>query len=192
MKRVLILLGALIVVSALFFVYMKLMRLELRDFVRTPEGVLDDTIYAAQQGDLKGFKRGFTNEIREHMDRMSDSNMNRQSNVMGAGESEDLFWTWETLMRRMSREGGFEVLPNSTKFLDYMIEGKARIEIGFYDKDSRQDRQRNYTLFRSSGVWRIDLKSNPDFVKAYRQSVKELRSGGSRESDTPDFDEGFH
>lgn len=163
----------LIVASAL---YMFFMRLEPRDFVRLPDGVLDDAIYAAQQKDLKGFKRTFTNDMQTRIQRMHDSNMNRELGTTSDAENSDLFWTWDTLMKRMAKQGGFEVKPTSTKFLDYMIEGKAKVDIVYVDKERNTQRQKNYTLYRNGGVWRIDLQSDPDFVKAYRQSVKNMDS----------------
>lgn len=163
----------LIVASAL---YMFFMRLEPRDFVRMPDGVLDDAIYAAQQKDLKGFKRTFTREMQDRIQTMHDSNMNREMGTTSNTENAALFWTWDTLMKRMAKQGGFEVKPTSTKFLDYMIDGKAKVEIVYVDKALNTQCQKNYTLYRNGGVWRIDLKSDPDFVKAYKQSVKNLDS----------------
>ncbi|MFA5624861.1 MAG: hypothetical protein WC966_07390 [Bradymonadales bacterium] len=176
LKKWMLVLGGIIFLSASAALYMYLMRLEPRDFYTMPEGVLDDAIYAAQQKDLKAFKRTFTKEIQEHMDAMHDSNMNRELGATGDTENADLFWTWDTLMGVMAKEGGFVVKPTSTKFLDYIIDGKAKVEIVYFDKGRNKERQKNYTLYRTGGVWRIDLKSNPDFIKAYRQSVRELRS----------------
>ncbi len=167
--------GAHVVRSALAGVYMFLMRLEPRDFVRLPDGVLDDAIYAAQQKDLKAFKRTFTKEIQDKMQLMHDNNVNRESEA-GRNEQEELFWTWDTLMTRMSKLGGFEVLPTSTKFLDYMIDGKAKLEITYHDEDQDKDRHKNFTLYRNDLVWRIDLASDPDFIKAYNQSVRTYRN----------------
>lgn len=176
LQKWMLVLGGLIFLTGCAALYMYLMRLEPRDFYRMPEGVLDDAIYAAQQNDLKGFKRTFTKEMQEYMDAMHDSNMNREMGTTAENESADLFWTWETLMGVMAKEGGFVVKPSSTKFLDYIIDGKAKLEIVYFDKARDKERQKNYTLYRHGGVWRIDLKSNPDFIKAYRQSVRELRS----------------
>lgn len=163
----------LVIASALYLFFM---RLEPRDFVRMPAGVLDDAIFAAQQNDLKGFKRTFTNDMQERIQRMHDSNINRELGTTSNTENAELFWTWDTLMKRMAKQGGFEVKPTSTKFLDYMIDGEAKVDIVYVDKAQNQQRSKNYKLYRNFGVWRIDLKSDPDFVKAYRQSVKNLDS----------------
>lgn len=165
-------------------VYMFLMKLTPRDFVRLPDGVLDDAIYAAQQGDLKEFKRSFTQDIQDKMQAMHDNNMNRD---MAAGDNEkaELFWTWNTLMERMAKQGGFEVKKTSTKFLDYMIDGQAKLEIVYFDKDRQKERQKNYKLYRNNLVWRIDISADPDFVKAYNQSVRTFRTteSGLRDDD---------
>ncbi len=166
--------GIIVLLVILSAVYLFLMRLEPRDFVRMPDGVLDDAIYAAQQKDLKAFKRTFTNDMQERIQKMHDSNMNRELGTTSNTENAELFWTWDTLMKRMAKQGGFEVKPTSTKFLDYMIDGVAKVEIVYVDKEQNQQRSKNYTLYRNYGVWRIDLKADPDFVKAYRQSVKNL------------------
>lgn len=182
--------GGVILLVGLIALYLFFMRLTPRDFVRLPDGVLDDAIYAAQQHDLKGFKRTFTKDIQEKMQAMHDSNMNRDLGSTSANEKAELFWTWDTLMERMSKQGGFEVRSTSTKFLDYMIDGKAKLEIVYFDKDRNKERQKNYTLYRNGGVWRIDLAADPDFVKAYNQSVRSFRTlnnSGSRESDLDDL-----
>lgn len=182
--------GGVILLAGLIALYLFFMRLTPRDFVRLPDGVLDDAIYAAQQHDLKGFKRTFTKDIQEKMQAMHDSNMNRDLGSTSANEKAELFWTWDTLMERMSKQGGFEVRSTSTKFLDYMIDGKAKLEIVYFDKDRNKERQKNYTLYRNGGVWRIDLAADPDFVKAYNQSVRSFRTlnnSGSRESDLDDL-----
>lgn len=186
MKKLIQIVGAIVVLAALGGVYMFLMRLEPRDFVRLPDGVLDDAIYAAQQHDLKAFKRTFTTDIQEKMQEMHDNNTNRD---LGAGqfEQQELFWTWDTLMDRMSKLGGFEVKPTSTKFLDYMIDGKAKLEIVYFDEDRNQERNKNYTLYRYDMVWRIDLSSDPDFVKAYNQSVRTFRNNKTRDRDDIDY-----
>lgn len=177
--------GGVILLAICATVYMFLMKLTPRDFVRLPDGVLDDAIYAAQQGDLKGFKRTFTQDIQDKMQAMHDNNMNRD---MAAGDHEkaELFWTWDTLMDRMSKQGGFEVKKTSTKFLDYMIDGQAKLEIVYFDEATQKERQRNYRLYRNNLVWRIDISSDPDFVKAYNQSVRTFRttdSGYDREDE---------
>ncbi|MBQ9396170.1 MAG: hypothetical protein IJU23_11750 [Proteobacteria bacterium] len=156
-------------------VYMFLMKLTPRDFVRMPEGVLDDAIYAAQQEDLKGFKRTFTMDIQDKMQAMHDNNMNRDMEADGS-ENAELFWTWGTLMKRMAKQGGFEVKNTSTKFLDYMIDGKAKLEIVYFDEERGKERQKNYMLYRDNLVWRIDISADPDFVKAYNQSVRTFRT----------------
>lgn len=182
--------GGVILLAGLIALYLFFMRLTPRDFVRLPDGVLDDAIYAAQQHDLKGFKRTFTKDIQEKMQAMHDSNMNRDLGSTSANEKAELFWTWDTLMERMSKQGGFEVRSTSTKFLDYMIDGKAKLEIVYFDKDRNKERQKNYTLYRNGGVWRIDLAADPDFVKAYNQSVRSFRTlnnSGSREADLDDL-----
>lgn len=171
--------GGAVLLVILCALYMFFMHLTPRDFVRLPEGVLDDAIYAAQQGDVKEFKRTFTKDIQEKMQAMHDNNMNRDLGSTSAHERPELFWTWNTLMGRMAKQGGFEVKPSSTKFLDYMIDGKAKLEIVYFDKERNKDRQKNYTLFRNGGVWRIDLTADPDFVKAYNQSVRTFRTIGN-------------
>ncbi len=171
-------LGALVILAALAGVYMFLMHLEPRDFVRMPDGVLDDAVYYAQQRDLKAFKRIFTKDIQQKMQDMHDNNTNRDV-AAGIGEQAELSWTWDTLMDRMSKLGGFEVKPTSTKFLDYMIDGKAKLEIVYVDEDSNKERNKNFTLYRNDLVWRIDLSSDPDFVKAYNQSVRSFRNNNS-------------
>lgn len=171
--------GGAVLLVILCALYMFFMHLTPRDFVRLPEGVLDDAIYAAQQGDVKEFKRTFTKDIQEKMQAMHDNNMNRDLGSTSANERPELFWTWNTLMGRMAKQGGFEVKPSSTKFLDYMIDGKAKLEIVYFDKERNKDRQKNYTLFRNGGVWRIDLTADPDFVKAYNQSVRTFRTIGN-------------
>lgn len=176
--------GILLIVAAI--IYMFLMKLEPRDFVRMPDGVLDDAIYAAQQEDLKGFKRNFTAEIQDRMQQMHDSNINRELGTTGKSENEELFWTWPTLMQRMAGQGGFEVKKTSTKFIDYMIEGKAKMEIIYTDRTSKTERQKNYTLYRNGGVWRIDLLSDPDFIKAYNQSVRSFRSNSGGRDEISD------
>ena len=168
-------LGALVVLAALAGVYMFLMHLTPRDFVRLPDGVLDDAIYYAQQRDVKQFKRLFTKSIQDKMQKMHDSNINRETEG-GLNEREDLFWTWDTLMERMAKLGGFEVLPSSTKFLDYVIDGESKLYITYHDKESNEDKQRNFQLFRNDLVWRIDLDNDPDFVRAYNQSVRMYRT----------------
>lgn len=176
MKKFFMTVGIIIVVVAACALYLYLEKLTPRDFTRMPEGVLDDAIYAAQQKDTLEFKRLFTKEIRERMDEMSDTNTNRDLGATGDSEKEELFWTWDTLMGNMAKEGNFEVKSTVPKdFLDYMIDGKVKLDIVYHDNALNKDRQKNYTLYRNGGVWRIDLKSNPDFVKAYRQSVKELK-----------------
>ncbi|MBS7380319.1 MAG: hypothetical protein KIG72_03510 [Bradymonadales bacterium] len=177
--------GGVILLVGLIALYLFFMRLTPRDFVRLPDGVLDDAIYAAQQHDLKGFKRTFTKDIQEKMQAMHDSNLNRDLGSTSANEKSELFWTWETLMERMSKQGGFEVRKTSTKFLDYMIDGKAKVEIVYFDKERNKERQKNYTLYRNGGVWRIDLTADPDFVKAYNQSVRSFRTinTGDRDMD---------
>ena len=62
----------LVVLVAGGALYLFLMKLEPRDFVRMPEGVLDDAIYAAQQHDLKGFQRTFTTDIRNKIQQMHE------------------------------------------------------------------------------------------------------------------------
>ena len=171
--------GGAVLLVILCSLYMFFMHLTPRDFVRLPEGVLDDAIYAAQQGDVKEFKRTFTKDIQEKMQAMHDNNMNRDLGSTSPNERPELFWTWNTLMGRMAKQGGFEVKPTSTKFLDYMIDGKAKLEIVYFDKERNKDRQKNYTLFRNGGVWRIDLTADPDFVKAYNQSVRTFRTIGN-------------
>lgn len=168
--------GGIVLLTILAAGYMFFMRLTPRDFVRMPEGVLDDAIYAAQQHDLKAFKRTFTKEIQEKMQAMHDNNMNRESGTTSDREKPELFWTWDTLMDRMSKQGGFEVKKTSTKFFDYMIDGKAKLEIVYFDKERDKERQKNYTLYRNDMVWRIDLSADPDFVKAYNQSVRTFRT----------------
>ncbi|MCL2326080.1 MAG: hypothetical protein FWC40_06255 [Proteobacteria bacterium] len=181
-KKILTFIGGAIVLIAAASLYMFLTKLEPRDFVRLPDGVLDDAIYAAQQKDLKAFKRNFTKDIQDRMQQMHDSNMNRELGSTSGKENTDLFWTWDTLMSRMATQGGFEVKKTSTKFIDYIIEGKAKVEIVYVDKARGGERQKNYTLHRTGGVWRIDLQSDPDFVKAYNQSVRSFRTTG-RDSD---------
>lgn len=168
--------GGIILLVVAACLYMFFMRLEPRDFVRLPDGVLDDAIYAAQQGDVKGFKRTFTKDIQDKMQAMHDNNINRDMGVTGDLEKAELFWTWNTLMERMAKQGGFEVKKSSTKFLDYMIDGKAKVEIVYFDKERNKERQKNYMLYRNDGVWRIDISSDPDFVKAYNQSVRSFRT----------------
>lgn len=175
--------GGIVIVVVMCGLYLFFMRLTPMDFVRLPEGVLDDAIYAAQQHDLKGFKRTFTKDIQEKMQAMHDSNMNRDMGATSQNEREELFWTWDTLMERMAKQGGFEVRKTSTKFLDYMIDGKAKLEIVYFDKERNKERQKNYTLFRNGGVWRIDLSADPDFVKAYNQSVRSFRTLGTGDGD---------
>ena len=175
--------GGIVIVVVMCGLYLFFMRLAPRDFVRLPEGVLDDAIYAAQQHDLKGFKRTFTKDIQDKMQAMHDSNMNRDMGATSQNEREELFWTWDTLMERMAKQGGFEVRKTSTKFLDYMIDGKAKLEIVYFDKERNKERQKNYTLFRNGGVWRIDLSAAPDFVKAYNQSVRWFRTVGTGEGE---------
>ncbi len=179
LKKVLTTIGSIIIVIIIACVYMYLTKLEPRDFVRMPDGVLDDAIYAAQQKDVKQFKRTFTKEMQDRIQQMHDSNMNRDLGATNNNEKADLFWTWDTLMARMAKQGGFEVKSTSTKFLDYMIEGKAKLEIVYIDKERNKERQKNYTLYRTGGVWRIDLAADPDFVKAYNQSVHSLRTRDS-------------
>ncbi len=168
--------GGVVLLTILAAGYMFFMRLTPRDFVRMPEGVLDDAIYAAQQRDLKAFKRTFTKEIQDKMQAMHDNNMNRESGPTSVRENPELFWTWDTLMDRMAKQGGFEVKKTSTKFFDYMIDGKAKLEIVYFDKERDKERQKNYTLYRNDMVWRIDLSADPDFVKAYNQSVRTFRT----------------
>ena len=175
--------SGIVIVVVMCGLYLFFMRLTPMDFVRLPEGVLDDAIYAAQQHDLKGFKRTFTKDIQEKMQAMHDSNMNRDMGATSQNEREELFWTWDTLMERMAKQGGFEVRKTSTKFLDYMIDGKAKLEIVYFDKERNKERQKNYTLFRNGGVWRIDLSADPDFVKAYNQSVRSFRTLGTGDGD---------
>lgn len=175
--------GGIVFVVVMCGLYLFFMRLTPMDFVRLPEGVLDDAIYAAQQHDLKGFKRTFTKDIQDKMQAMHDSNMNRDMGATSQNEREELFWTWDTLMERMAKQGGFEVRKTSTKFLDYMIDGKAKLEIVYFDKERNKERQKNYTLFRNGGVWRIDLSADPDFVKAYNQSVRSFRTLGTGDGD---------
>lgn len=175
--------GGIVFVVVMCGLYLFFMRLTPMDFVRLPEGVLDDAIYAAQQHDLKGFKRTFTKDIQEKMQAMHDSNMNRDMGATSQNERVELFWTWDTLMERMAKQGGFEVRKTSTKFLDYMIDGKAKLEIVYFDKERNKERQKNYTLFRNGGVWRIDLSADPDFVKAYNQSVRSFRTLGTGDGD---------
>ncbi len=175
--------GGIVIVVVMCGLYLFFMRLTPMDFVRLPEGVLDDAIYAAQQHDLKGFKRTFTKDIQDKMQAMHDSNMNRDMGATSQNEREELFWTWDTLMERMAKQGGFEVRKTSTKFLDYMIDGKAKLEIVYFDKERNKERQKNYTLFRNGGVWRIDLSADPDFVKAYNQSVRSFRTLGTGDGD---------
>lgn len=175
--------GGVVIVVVMCGLYLFFMRLTPMDFVRLPEGVLDDAIYAAQQHDLKGFKRTFTKDIQDKMQAMHDSNMNRDMGATSQNEREELFWTWDTLMERMAKQGGFEVRKTSTKFLDYMIDGKAKLEIVYFDKERNKERQKNYTLFRNGGVWRIDLSADPDFVKAYNQSVRSFRTLGTGDGD---------
>ena len=147
------------------------------DFVRLPEGVLDDAIYAAQQKDLEGFKRTFTIDTRDRIQKMHDSNINRDLGVTSPDEQANLFWTWDTIMDRMAKQGGFEVKSSSTGFLDYMIDGKAKLDIVYVDQATGKERQKNYTLHRNSMIWRIDISADPDFVKAYNQSVRSFRTG---------------
>ena len=173
-KKILLFVGGGIALILATILYMFLARLEPRDFIRLPDGVLDDAIYAAQQNDLKEFKRLFTKEMQEKIQIMHDSNMNRDMGTTSDRENADLFWTWDTIMTRMAKQGGFEVAPSSTKLFDYIVDGKAKVEIIYVDKDQNKERQKNYTLYRNGGVWRIDLKSDPDFVKAYKQSVKSI------------------
>ena len=175
--------GGIVIVVVMCGLYLFFMRLTPMDFVRLPEGVLDDAIYAAQQHDLKGFKRTFTKDIQDKMQAMHDSNMNRDMGATSQNEREELFWTWDTLMERMAKQGGFEVRKTSTKFLDYMIDGKAKLEIVYFDKERNKERQKNYTLFRNGGVWRSDLSADPDFVKAYNQSVRSFRTLGTGDGD---------
>ena len=175
-KKVIPFLIGLVVLVVGGALYLFLMKLEPRDFVRMPEGVLDDAIYAAQQHDLKGFQRTFTTDIRNKIQVMHDSNMNRDMGTTSDNEKAELFWTWDKLMKRMAKQGNFEVKKTSTKFLDYMIDGKAKLEIVYFDKERGTERQKNYTLYRNGGVWRIDLTSDPDFVKAYNQSVRSFRT----------------
>lgn len=175
--------GIAIILIGCCALYMFLTKLTPRDFVRMPEGVLDDAIYAAQQQDLKGFKRTFNKEIQERMQAMHDNNMNREAGTTSAHEREELFWTWSTLMDRMAKQGGFEVKKSSTKFLDYMIDGKAKLEIVYIDRESGKQRQKNYTLHRNGGVWRIDISTDPDFIKAYNQSVRPFRNSEIREDE---------
>ena len=171
-----VVIGGIILLAGAAALYMFLMKLEPRDFVRLPEGVLDDAIYAAQQHDMKGFKRTFTKDIQDRMQQMHDNNINRDMGVTGDMEKAELFWTWDTLMNRMAKQGGFEVKKTSTKFLDYMIDGKAKVEIVYFDKERNKERQKNYMLYRNDGVWRIDISADPDFVKAYNQSVRTFRT----------------
>ena len=175
--------GGIVIVVVMCGLYLFFMRLTPMDFVRLPEGVLDDAIYAAQQHDLKGFKRTFTKDIQDKMQAMHDSNMNRDMGATSQNERVELFWTWDTLMERMAKQGGFEVRKTSTKFLDYMIDGKAKLEIVYFDKERNKERRKNYTLFRNGGVWRIDLSADPDFVKAYNQSVRSFRTLGTGDGD---------
>ena len=163
--------------------YMFFMHLTPRDFVRTPEGVLDDAIYAAQQRDLKAFKRTFTNDIQIKMQAMHDNNTNREDATLNKRDNPDLFWTWDTLMDRMAKQGGFEVKKTSTKFFDYMIDGKAKLDIVYYDKERDKQRQKNYTILRNDLVWRIDLDTDPEFKDAYHQSVRNYRSNADYDRD---------
>jgi hypothetical protein len=68
-----------------------------------------------------------------------------------------------------------------------MIDGKAKLEIVYVDKDTGKQRQKNYTLHRNGGVWRIDISADPDFVKAYNQSVRSFRTIEPRDSEEQDF-----
>ncbi len=167
--------GGIVLLSILAAGYMFFIRLTPRDFVRMPDGVLDDAIYAAQQHDLKAFKRTFTKDIQEKMQAMHDNNMNREDSTLNKRDNPELFWTWDTLMTRMAKQGGFEVKKTSTKFFDYMIDGKAKLDIVYYDKERDKERQKNYTLLRNDMVWRIDLTNDPEFKDAYNQSVRSFR-----------------
>ena len=168
-------LGGLLAIIVGGIIYMFLNNIRPGDFFRTPEGVLDDAIYAAQQHDLKEFQRTFTKDMRKKIQDMHDSNINREMGTTSETERADLFWTWDTLMERMAKQGGFEVKDTSTKFLDYMIDGEAKLEIVYYDKERKEERQKNYRLYRNDLVWHIDISSDPDFLKAYGQSVRGFR-----------------
>ena len=168
-----------VAVVAATCVYMFLKHLTPHDFICMPDCVLDDAIYAAQQKDVKAFKRSFTEDMQTKIQRMHDSNINREMGTTSPNEREDLFWTWDTLMERMAKQGGFEVKPSSTKFLDYTIDGVAKLEIVFYDEAQKTERQKNYKVIRNNGVWRLDISADPDFVKAYGQSVRGFNSQGS-------------
>ncbi len=178
LKRIGIFIASIIVLSAIAAGYMAWNHLTPADFVRTPTGMLDEAIYAAQQNDLEAFKRSLTKECREYMEAINDSNINRDS-APRQGEDASLFWTWNSLMKKMAKQGGFEVLPASTKIYDYIADNTAKVYILYHDEDTGEERQKNYTLRREKGVWRIDLKGNPDFVQAYYQSVREFRKGGA-------------
>jgi len=65
-----------------------------------------------------------------------------ESEKSGDSEKEELFWTWDTLMTRMAKQGGFEVKKSSTKFFDYMIDGKAKLEIVYFDKERNKEPQK--------------------------------------------------
>ena len=173
--------GGLLAILVGGSIYMFLNHIRPGDFFRTPEGVLDDAIYAAQQHDLKEFQRTFTKDMRQKIQRMHDSNINREMGATSDNEREDLFWTWDTLMDRMAKQGGFEVKPTSTKFLDYMIDGEAKLEIVYFDKEQGQEKQKNYRLHRNDLVWHIDISADPDFTKAYNQSVRSFRTDSTRD-----------
>ena len=173
--------GGLLAILVGGSIYMFLNQIRPSDFFRTPEGVLDDAIYAAQQHDLKEFQRTFTKDMRQKIDKMNDSNINREMGVTSDNERADLFWTWDTLMERMAKQGGFEVKPTSTKFLDYMIEGEAKLEIVYFDKEQGKEKQKNYKLHRNDLVWHIDISADPDFVKAYSQSVRGFRPDSGKD-----------
>ncbi len=98
LKRLFIFLGAVLLLGIVAGAYMWWFELTPMDFLRTPTGMLDESIYAAQQNDLRAFKRSFTRESFEYMDAMNDSNLNRDS---GIRETDDvtLFWTWESLRK---------------------------------------------------------------------------------------------
>lgn len=156
MKKLLIALGVVVVLLIFAGVFFWWNEITPADFFKTPVQVLDDTVYAAQEQDLEGFKRGFTKDTRRQMDKIHESNKNRPPEEF----IPELHWTWEYLQERMAKEGGFEVVKEPD-LLDRLTEKVVKVTISF------DGREKIYVLKKEMAIWRIDLtETDPGFKEA--------------------------
>lgn len=143
-----------------FFVYLWWADLKITDFFKGPDAVIDETIAAAQDGDLDDFKRLLT---KESIVLMEDVHV-WATGWKESGQAHDFepgsLVTWESIMASMAAQGGFRLTKEVT-FEEKWTENQLTVTIE-YDGNKKAA----YRMLKKGGVWRIDLTKDPVIARA--------------------------